>query len=217
LRLTDPSQWLRTYRDPVAVSGLIIDLIPIYAVLALGWGAGALVMLYWLENLIVGLATVVRMGMTGVRQGGASLAGMVFMAAFFAVHYGLFCFVHGTFLVGFLAPDPTSSAFPGFGGLIDQALTAGPGIGIIAAMLLAWHLLSTIAETASEAPQPLHTLMMAPYGRVVILHIGILLGAGALVAMGEPMLGVLALILLDVAWGVVLTLRRQSKPLGVQS
>ncbi len=44
--------------------------------------------------------------------------------------------------------------------------------------------------------------MTAPYGRVIVLHIGIFAGAGALILLGDPMIGVLALILLRVIWGI---------------
>ena len=37
--------------------------------------------------------------------------------------------------------------------------------------------------------------MFAPYGRIVVLHFGIFAGAGALFLLGQPMVGVLALIL----------------------
>ena len=45
----DPALLSRTYRDPLAIFGLVVDLLPIFAVLTLGWGAAPLVFLYWLE------------------------------------------------------------------------------------------------------------------------------------------------------------------------
>mgnify|MGYP001804404904 FL=1 len=53
--------------------------------------------------------------------------------------------------------------------------------------------------------------MQAPYGRIIILHIGIFAGAFAMAAIGEPMWGILALILLRALWGVFLTVRRRSR------
>lgn len=51
--------------------------------------------------------------------------------------------------------------------------------------------------------------MMKPYGRVIVLHIAIFAGAFAMAALGEPLWGVLALILLRAVWGVFLSVRRR--------
>ncbi|MCF6328903.1 MAG: DUF6498-containing protein, partial [Henriciella sp.] len=51
--------------------------------------------------------------------------------------------------------------------------------------------------------------MMAPYSRIIVRHIGLFVGMAALIAFGEPMLGILALILLRAIWGVFLTTRRR--------
>ena len=56
-----PDLIARTYRDPIAVAVLLVDLLPILAVLVFGWGATPLVALYWLENLVIGMFTVLRM------------------------------------------------------------------------------------------------------------------------------------------------------------
>ena len=57
----------------------------------------------------------------------------------------------------------------------------------------------------------INEIMMAPYGRVIVLHVGIFAGAGALIALGQPMIGVLALILMRVAWGVFISVRRRER------
>ena len=61
-RFLDPSLIARTYRDPLAWLSLATDLVPIAAILVFGWGATPLVALYWLENLIIGAYTVLRLG-----------------------------------------------------------------------------------------------------------------------------------------------------------
>jgi hypothetical protein len=45
--------------------------------------------------------------------------------------------------------------------------------------------------------------MFAPYGRIMVLHLAIFGGAFALFALGQPMIGVLALILFRAVYGVV--------------
>lgn len=208
----DPGLMARTYRNPIALAGLILDLAPIYAVLFLGWTAVPLVMLYWLENVIIGAITLVRLLLVGAKGGVGMLAGAVFMGAFFTLHYGMFCFVHGVFLVVLAEMSSGGSPpFPSPGFLIDYAIRAGPGIGLLAACLLAWHGAMMLQETRARpmtSRPDLSETMSAPYGRIIVLHVGIFAGFGALVALGQPMLGVLALILLDVTWGIYQALKR---------
>jgi hypothetical protein len=49
--------------------------------------------------------------------------------------------------------------------------------------------------------------MFAPYGRIIVLHLAIFGGAFALFALGQPMIGVLALILFRAVYGVVTNAR----------
>jgi hypothetical protein len=72
------------------------NLLPVKAVIDGSLGLGDVFVLYWLENVIVYLATIVKL--LTAEKGEDGLAG------FFAVHYGIFTFVHGVFafiLAGF--------------------------------------------------------------------------------------------------------------------
>lgn len=211
----DPALLARTYRDPIAAFGLIVDLIPIYAVLALGWGAVPLVFLYWLENVVIGAATISRMLLAGVLGGIVVLIGALFLSVFFTFHYGMFCFVHGIFLMTFAEIGAGGS--PGFlspVGLIDYALQAGPSMLGFVALIAVFNLAVIVNDdlfNGQVGTGSINEIMMAPYGRVIVLHVGIFAGAGALIALGQPMIGVLALILLRVAWGVFMSVRRRQR------
>jgi hypothetical protein len=50
--------------------------------------------------------------------------------------------------------------------------------------------------------------MFSPYGRIVTLHIALLLGAGLTLSLGQPLWGVLLLIALRVIFGVFLSIQR---------
>lgn len=94
--------WHKALQSPEILTGFLIDLLPLIAVIALGWGAGELVMLYWLENLLIGLITLMRIVLTGT--GKRTISGgfhALFFGSFFTVHYGGFCMAHGVFLVSF--------------------------------------------------------------------------------------------------------------------
>ena len=54
-RLFEIGFWARALRNPIVLTGLAVDLAPIYGVLAWGWGAAPLVLIYWSENVITGV------------------------------------------------------------------------------------------------------------------------------------------------------------------
>lgn len=214
LSFLDPNALARTYRDPVAWAILAVDLFPIWAVLFLGWGAAPLVFLYWLENLIIGAAALAKMAATSMKDHPIGLIGMAFIGPFFVFHYGMFCFVHGVFVSVFakMNTGQEDMGFPTPFGLIEEALLSGAMMPTFVLAIIALQIFLFVQdfilrgeyrETSIEAE------MKAPYGRIIVLHIGIFAGAFAMAALGEPMWGILGLILLRALWGVFLTVRRR--------
>ena len=81
--------------------------------------------LYWFENIIVGLLNVLRMAW--IPTGDTPAAGIfqkLFTIFFFSVHYGIFTLVHGIFVFSLLGP----------GGLMTEA-AGGGGTGRIVSSL----------------------------------------------------------------------------------
>ncbi len=211
----DPSSIFRVLRDPLTAAGLFVDLAPIIAVIGFGWGAAPLVQLYWFENVVIGAFVLLRMGLASTRESPIGAAKMLFVGPFFIVHYGMFCFIHGQFVNIFAAMSEgyDSADFLGPIGLINAAISSAPGAQMFAAMIVAWQAIAVLADAVFTSPMAIRTVdqeMMAPYGRVIVLHIGIFAGAFAMTALGEPMIGVLALIGLKAAWGLFLASRRRS-------
>lgn len=118
------------------------NLYPLAGVLFLGWSLGAIMILYWLENAVIGLYNVVRMAVVtfgrgfgagayrnvsgvaavGGGRGGAevpAIAGL-FLIPFFCVHYGLFWAGHGFFVLSFFGASSElySGGAPGGDGLV---------------------------------------------------------------------------------------------------
>lgn len=207
----DTDYWARIARNPVVLLGLLVDLAPVFAVIFWGWRAAPLVMLYWMENLVIGVMTPPRMIYVSVAKSGvAGLFGALSMSAFFAFHYGMFCFAHGVFLTSFLSTFTPVASAPGdmpfdFGSIIAAGLASGRHVDWMLGLIVAFQVFLFVynfvlrGEWKNSAADK---EMMAPYGRVLVLHFGLFVGAGALGLVGDPMIGVLALILLRVIWGV---------------
>jgi hypothetical protein len=223
-RLFDPAYWARALTQPVVLLGLAIDLLPVYGVIAWGWNAVPLVLLYWMENIVAGAATIPRIVVSGASYGVPGLLAGLGLSAFFVFHYGLFCMVHGTFLMGFasFAAGPEAmSTMPlmDLEGMFTFALNSGLHVDwilyIIAgfqALLFVWEFLIK-GEWRTTNPM---AEMFAPYGRIIVLHFGLFVGAGALFVLGQPMVGVLALIVFRAIWGVITNAGRVGVPLGFE-
>lgn len=181
--------------------------VPLAGVLFLGWDLVTLVAIYWAENGVVGLYAVLRILTAGAGPGSparsplppgappalARLAGNArwLVAPLFAVHYGLFWLGHGVF-VWLVLPWLFASAAGRAGPGAPLGSVAGPDAGAVvsaAAFLAVSHGVSFLAnwllggERWASGPG---TEAVAPYQRVVILHLTILLGAVAVAIMGAP-------------------------------
>ena len=209
----NPANIARTYSDPVAWLILAVDLFPIYAVLVFGWGAAPLVFLYWLENLVIGAVTLARMMATAMQEHPVGLIAMLFIGPFFIVHYGMFCFVHGVFVHVFASMNTGGSPdFLGPVSLIQSALNSAPHMTLFILAIIALQAFLFVRDFLMRGQYRETTIqeeMMAPYGRILVLHFGLFVGMAAMIALGQPMLGILALILLRAVWGIFLTMRRR--------
>jgi hypothetical protein len=224
-RLLDPSYWGRALTQPIVLLGLVVDLLPIAAVFAWGWGAVPLVMLYWMENLVTGAMTLPRIFISGASFGPLGLLAGLGLCVFFTFHYGLFCMVHGTFLMGFasfsMGPEAMSTMpIMDFDGMINFSLRSGQHVDWILYAIIAFQVVVFVWEFLIKREwkntNPMAE-MFAPYGRIIVLHFAIFAGAGALFLLGEPMIGVLALILLRAVWGVITNAGRSGVKLGIES
>lgn len=212
--LEKASAALRTaLRDPLIAGRLLVDLLPVYAVFALGWGAAPLVVLYWLENAVIGLITLLRMLIGGFMMGPLMLFGALFLCTFFTFHYGLFWFVHGVFVMDMVAGMGSAPEFGQPVALFQQGISFEAAMPVFIAMILAWELIVLVFAFLRGDLKDLNPQveMFSPYFRVVALHIGIIFGGFLLISIGDPALGVLILILGHAAWNMVMGLRRRQR------
>ena len=211
-----PAALVQAYRDPVSWLILAVDLFPIIALFQLGWGAAALVMLYWLENLTIGVIPLLRMLAAAATNGVSATVTALAFGAFFTFHYGMFCFVHGIFLMAFAEISGEDSGVFEISpfGLIRYAMSTGESVGWFLGAILALQLFLFVRDflfSGEYRETDLISEMGKPYGRIIVLHVALFAGFGLLVFLGEPFVGVLALILLRAAWGAVQSVQRQQE------
>lgn len=204
---------------------LAVNVVPLIGVIWLGWDVRGLMLLYWSENLIIGVMTIVKM------LAAAPIAGL-FSSAFFAVHYGGFCAIHGLFILAMTGGDFESvmnggeSSWPFFliffeilFVVVKAVIDVAPPIWFLAfGALLISHATSLILNffvrgERNEASGA--NLMGSPYVRVIILHITILAGGFAVLAFGSPTAMLVLLVILKTAVDLVFHLREhRSKKLS---
>jgi len=211
---TDAQDDARTW--PSVLVLVAANLLPLYGVVVLGWEAFPLMLLFWVENVIIGVLNAARMLCVDphdVTQWAAKLV----LVPFFCVHDGMFTAVHGIFVLSFFGTD----AFGKVEGLdvLEVAGRAVHGLGLEFAVLalLASHLFSFFWNYLYRGEfrrATVPALMMQPYGRVVVLHLAIIGGGFAAAALGSPAWALLLLIALKVGFDLRAHLKEHRVPAG---
>lgn len=188
---------------PVAAA-VALNLIPIIGVLFWGWSAFALIFLYWLENVVIGVRTLTSMAANAVLAGGVNALGALFFGAFFTFHYGLFCFVHGSFVVGLFGGRFAGDSMFDLVKTAQQLFASEPNLLIGFASIVLWQIVQLVlflARGEAKTTNPM-ALMAAPYPRIVVLHIAIIFGAFLLMLLNQPVAGILVLALVKMGFDV---------------
>jgi hypothetical protein len=195
-------------RFPASALVLVVaNLLPVYGVLAWDWAVLPLLLLYWAENVVVGLLAVARMLSIAPGDGFGWVA-KTFLVPFFLVHFGLFTLAHGVFVLLFFNPDQRSGALadPGYwlGVLDDHSLW--PAL----AMLGASHAFSFASNFIGRGEYRLASVrqqMIEPYQRLLPLHVAVIVGGVTIAALESPTWSLLVLVVLKIAVDVAAHLR----------
>ena len=179
------------------------NVVPFLGVVLLGWDLGAVMVLFWAENVVVGVFAILRTALVARWLG-------LFLVPFFTVHYGLFTFAHGMFIFFMFAGDlgPREALVVILPGVV--ALFVSHGASFVLNFLRGGERQRMRDAVRSlkfrktgpnsweaDAPPDLErhkqgfldagSLMTAPYRRIVVLHVTIIFGGIALEAIGSPM------------------------------
>jgi Family of unknown function (DUF6498) len=213
--------WYRIGSSVGALVALIVaNLIPLIGVLFLGWSVWNILVIYWVENGIVGAFNVFKMARA---EGTGTDSGMAFtvngqaansmsklsLMPFFVVHYGIFWFVHGIFV--FTLPLFMSLSSEPMAGLEIEpgsVLIAGIALVISHGLSFWWNYLRG-GEYRRATPAG---LMFAPYRRLIALHLTIIFGAIAVMFTGAPVAAVAILVAIKTALDVGIHLAEHRSP-----
>jgi Family of unknown function (DUF6498) len=208
---TDDPCWTRTPMNtrltamthlllrPFALILFAANLVPLVGVIAWGWDAFVLLMLYWLETAVIAFWTVLRIALLPraaladlqIGSSGAPSSSLG-LAAFFTLHAGIFMAVHFLFLWA-LFSDDWSKRIHGVGDFVDQmvvgtglwvpllVLFLGRGLLMLFDLIEPWlRRLFALPPPASAPPSALgpgETLIIGLYLRIFVMQVTIIIGA----------------------------------------
>ncbi|MBT8089522.1 MAG: hypothetical protein KJO01_04875 [Gammaproteobacteria bacterium] len=197
----------KTLLRPSAIVLILANMVPLVGVLLFDWRVFDILMLYWAENVVIGVVNVLRMS--------TSRAGIKwFLMPFFVVHYGIFCFGHLAAVTGLFSESMgTETAWRYFFGLpIADAWKSPLWIGIAA--IAASHLFSFFANFIAKGEYRrtnVNDLMQRPYGRIIVLHVAIIFGAALIQWLGSPVMMLVVLVAAKIALDLRLHLAEREK------
>jgi hypothetical protein len=196
---------LQSLPPQALIGAMALNALPVLGVSLWGWSVFVLLIVYWAENVLNGASWMGKMAAAAIRQRQA--LSLLFFVPFFCVHFGGFCLGHLIFvgvLTGPIEGGPLA-VFEAAAGIPEEH----PGALLALAATALWQ--SWGVFQFSRSPQALQgrpqDLMGEAYGRVVVLHITLIIGAGLVGAMGNPIWAIIVLAVLKTGWDVTAFLR----------
>lgn len=185
------------FRTPAVAALVAANLAPLAGVLFFSWDLGEVMLLYWLESAVIGLFTVLKLALS--RSWSA-----LFLVPFFLVHFGAFMGGHLVFIVTLFLGDVTYRDVPALVGSVLIAVAAfvsSHGVSFVQN-----HLRGGERERVTP-----NALFVAPYPRIVVMHVTLIFGAFLTMALGTPVAALALLIALKTAVDIASHLRERTK------
>lgn len=202
-------------RDRISLLALVgANLIPFAGIILFGWDVSYIVLIYWMENLIVGFYNILKMAFFKMQERAENFI-KFFYIPFFCVHYGGFCAVHGFFLTTFFkigtGASPLDNGSAWWGPLVFLQLlfsviarfwASGPPemIWAVAGLFIS-HGISFVENYIlgrEYITSSMDKLMHQPYQRIIVMHLAILAGGIFVLKLDSPMPLLIILVMLKI-------------------
>jgi hypothetical protein len=175
-----------------AIALVVANLIPLVGVLFFGWDLGSIMVLYWAESGVIAFYTVLKIAIVG------KLVALV-AAPFFVGHFGGFMAAHFLLIYALFLRKSSGEWAPDAGGELHTIFIP---IWVSIAALFISHGVSFftnfIGQREYEAAR-VSDLMHAPYIRVIVMHLTLILGGWIVMLIGMPAGALVVLLLLKTA------------------
>jgi hypothetical protein len=201
-----------TVRLPVALL-IVANAVPLVGALFLDWDVFKILLLFWFENVIIGLFGIARVIVAG--RSGNVVAGLA-KPLFFLVHYGGFMFGHLMLLFGLFAPAAGENGeLESPGQLLDVIMSDWLWVSVLALFIShAWSFAENFLGRNEYEHLTPNDAMALPYRRMMITHIALLIGGLLLERTGQPLFGLVLLVVLKIALDLTFHKREHERLAG---
>lgn len=184
---------------------VLANLIPVVGVVLWDWDVFFLLLLFWCENVIIGLFGIIKIAMSG---------GGLFTPLFFCIHYGGFMFGHVMVLFGLFSETSNSAeTFSEPGHLWVMFTLPAYWIPVLALFVShTWSFVTNFVLTDERRTLNPMQAMGVPYKRMVVTHVALIGGGFLLTASNEPMLGLLLLLAMKISLDVMFHRKEHALP-----
>lgn len=168
------------------------NLVPLVGVLFFDWTLFTVMFCFWLESAVVGFFNIFKMVIV------ANILSII-MVPFFVIHYGGFMSGHLVFILALFSPDEMSRSglFPPADLLTSHIMNVWPAfLGVCLSHGISFFY-NFIGKKEFRRSTP-EKQMMAPYGRIILMHVTIIFGGWLILALGAPVLALVLLIVLKI-------------------
>ena len=208
---------------------ILVNFAPLIGVIQFRWNIFEVISLYWMENVIIGLFNIVKMAVSQPSDLASDPERAVepvlyhlsklFLIPFFILHYGLFTYGHGVFVLIIFGPGKSAMQAPGMMLQTYSQLLGSLGISfkLTILALLASHLISFLGNFIGKGEYRLKdtgSLLTLPYSRVVVLHLTLLIGGIAVKMLGGPIHAIIVLIVVKTFFDLMLHIKEHSVKIG---
>ncbi len=179
---------LQAVRSPTAIALIVANLVPLVGVLFFDWSLFTIMFFFWLESAVIGFFNILKLVIV------ANILSII-MVPFFVVHYGAFMSGHLVFIFALFSPDEMSFSgfFPPPDLLISHIMNVWPAfLGACLSHGISFFY-NFIGKKEFRRSTP-EKQMMAPYGRIILMHLTIIFGGWLILALGAPILALVLLI-----------------------
>ena len=184
---------------------VLANLTPIMGTIFFEWDLFSILFFYWLESSVVGIFNIPRMILanpqsgtlpksTGVTKTSHKLSGVIF----FLIHYSCFMAGHGFFIFELFKPVTVNMTIFLLGFL---TLTISHGVSFV---------INFIGHKEYQK-LTLSQQMIAPYNRILVMHITIILCGFLINLLGSPRITLIILAILKIVIVVIAHLKEHNK------
>ena len=188
------------------------NLLPLAGVFLWDWDVFFLLLIFWCENVIIGLFGIARLI---VASNSDTIRDSVFLPLFFAAHYGGFMFGHFMVLFGMYSSHidelGTRAQPADYYSLVIEHLN---WVAVVAMFIShGWSFVENYMGRSEHERLTPSQAMALPYRRMMITHVALIVGGFFLIRNDQPLGGLVVLVLLKIALDVTFH-RREHKRLG---